>query len=55
MISSIALLDVGEHTEGETTKAAYIEKANKFGVFAQHKTLFVPRAEIASVRKLGEL
>ncbi|MEM8883083.1 MAG: hypothetical protein AAGD14_03350 [Planctomycetota bacterium] len=51
----IALLDVGEHVEGETTKDAYIEKANKFGVFAQHKKLFVPRAEIASVRKLGEL
>ena len=51
----IALLDVDVHEEGEVTKAAYLEKAGKFGVFAKHKSLFVPRAEIASVRKLGDL
>ena len=55
----IALLDADMHEEsteeGTVTKAAYLEKAGKFGVFAKHKTLFVPRAEIASIRKLGDL
>lgn len=51
----IALLDADQHEEGDVTKAAYLEKAGKFGVFAKHKTLFVPRAEIASIRKLGDL
>ena len=51
----IALLDADRHEEGEVSKAAYLEKARKFGVFAKHRTLFVPRAEIASIRKLGDL
>ena len=51
----IALLDADQHEEGQVTKAAYLEKAQKFGVFAKHPTLFVPRDQIASIRKLGEI
>jgi len=51
----IALLDADQHTEGDVSKDAYLEKAQKFGVFAKHRSLFVPREQIASVRKLGEL
>ena len=51
----IHLLDADVHEEGEVTKEAYLKKANMFGVFAKHKTLFVPRDQIASITKLGEL
>ena len=50
----IHLLDADVHEATEVSKEAYLKKANMYGVFAKHKTLFVPRAEIASVRKLGE-
>jgi len=51
----IALLDADLHEAGEISKDAYLEKAKKFGVFAKHRSLFVPRDEIASIRKLGEI
>jgi hypothetical protein len=51
----IALLDVDQHEAGEISKEAYLAKAQKFGVFAKHRTLFVPRTKIASIRKLGEV
>ncbi|MHC4939031.1 MAG: hypothetical protein ACYTHK_08685 [Planctomycetota bacterium] len=51
----IALLDADQHEAGEVTKEQYLAKAQKFGVFAKHRTLFVRRAEIASIRKLGEI
>ena len=51
----ISLLDVDFHDEGESerTRSEYLERAQKFGVFAKEQRLFVPRDEIAEVRRLG--
>ena len=51
----IQLLDVDFHDEGtsERTRAEYLDRAQKFGIFAKEKRLFVPRADIAEVRRLG--
>ena len=53
----IHLVDVDEHTDGEQgrSKAEYLERASRFGVFKKHDFLMVPRAEIASVKRLGDL
>jgi len=53
----ILLLDADLHREGEggRSRSEYLARAAKFGVFARHKTVLVPRAEIAAVRRLGDL
>ena len=52
----ILLLDVDAHEDGADgrSKADYISRAAKVGVWSKHKRLVVPEAEIASVRRLGE-
>lgn len=54
---NVTLLDVGEHDEGEdeVTKEQFIEQAARVGIWPKHKHLVVPRAEVASVRRLGDL
>ncbi|MHC4955660.1 MAG: hypothetical protein ACYTGZ_17555 [Planctomycetota bacterium] len=51
----IHLLDVDHHDDGDDGRstADYLDRAHKFGVFAKEKMLFVPRAEIAEIRRLG--
>ncbi len=53
----IHLVDVDDHTDGEQgrSKRDYLEWAARFGVFKRHDFLMVPRAEIASVKRLGDL
>lgn len=53
----VILLDVDEHTEGkgELTRAQYLERAAKWGVFKQHDHLIVPREQVAEITPLGEL
>jgi hypothetical protein len=53
----IVLLDADCHDEGQDgrTNEAYLERAAKFGVFKQHDRVIVPRADIASVERLGSL
>ncbi len=53
----IVLLDADRHVDGEggRSNAEYLVRAAKFGVFPNHRMLLVPRAEIASVRRLGDL
>lgn len=52
----VLLLDVDTHEDGADgrSKADYIRRAAKVGVWSKHKRLTVPRAEIVSVRRLGE-
>ena len=52
----IVLLSVDEHTDGADgkSKADYIARAAKVGVWEKHKTLVLPLAEVASVKRLGE-
>jgi hypothetical protein len=53
----IHLVDVDEHTDGEQgrSKQEYLERAARFGVFKKHDSYLVPRAEIASIKRLGDL
>ena len=53
----VVLLDVDIHEDGQNgrSKAQYIERAAKFGVWKKHDRLVIPRAEVASVRRLGEV
>lgn len=53
----IVLLDADHHDDGEggRSKQEYLQRAARFGVFKKHDRLVVPRAEIASVRRLGDL
>ena len=53
----IILLDADVHEDGDggRSKEQYLDRAAKFGVFAKHPRIVVPKAEIASVRRLGDL
>ena len=53
----ILLLDADQHDDGDDgrTTEQYLERAAKFGVFAKHPRIMIPRDEIASVQRLGEL
>jgi hypothetical protein len=55
--AGIVLLDADVHDarDGGVCKAAFLEKAARFGVWARAPKLVLPRAEIASVRPLGEV
>ena len=49
----VILHDADGHRGGD--KEAWVERAAKFGVWAKHKRLVVPRARVTSVRRLGEV
>jgi len=53
----IILRDGDHHDEGEggKTNTDYLQFAAKFGVFKKYDRTVVPRAEIASVKRLGDL
>ena len=55
--AGIVLMDVDEHTDGEDgqSKAEYIQRAAEYGVWKKHSRLVVSQAEIASVRRLGDI
>ena len=44
-------VDAREH-EGEAAKYAYLEKAARYGVFKNTPSVKVPRADVASVKRL---
>lgn len=52
----ILLLDVDVYAgESGDAKAAWIARAARVGVWKKHDRLFVPRDEIASVRRLADV
>jgi hypothetical protein len=54
---AIVLLDADRHRDepGGPSKAAYLERAARFGVFRRFARVAVPRAGITSIRRLGDL
>jgi len=54
---NVILVDADIHEEGQNgrTKDQYVERASKFGVFKKHDHLVIPRAEVTSIRRLGDL
>ena len=53
----VILLDVDEHTDGDDgrSKDEYVARAAKFGIWKKFDRLVIPRREVTSVRRLGEL
>ena len=53
----VILCDVDVHDEEETGvgKSAYVAKAARVGTWTKHDRLVVPAAEVASIRRLGDL
>lgn len=47
--------DVHRDGDGGRSKAEYIQRASRLGVWKKHDRLFIPSARIASVQRLGEL
>ena len=47
--------DVFEERAGGETKAAFVARAAQFGVWKSRDSVMIPRAEIASIRRLGEI
>lgn len=47
--------DVHDARTSGTSREAYLARAARYGVFAKHGTLAVPRGEVTSIRRLGEL
>ncbi len=53
----VVLLDVDVHRDGEegVSKAQYLERAAQFGVWKKHDHLVLDRAQVTSIRRLGEV
>jgi len=47
--------DVHRAGDGGRSKDEYVQRASRFGVFKKHDHLFIPRDQVASVRRLGEV
>ncbi|MDH3403159.1 MAG: hypothetical protein OES32_16185 [Acidobacteriota bacterium] len=54
---SVILLDVDVHREGDggRSKAEYVARAARVGVWKKHDRVVIPRGQVASVRPLGEV
>ncbi len=48
-------VDIHDANGDGPTVDEYLSRAAKFGVFAKHGTLVIPRAEVTTIRRLGEL
>ncbi len=53
----VVILDVDLHEEapGASTKASWIEKAARIGHWPRHPHVIVPTADVASIRRLGDV
>ena len=53
----VILLDADVHKDDDTnqSKQEWIERAAQFGVWKKFDRLVIPRAEVTSVRRLGDL
>ena len=53
----IILLDADQHADGDRgiSKDAFVRRAAEVGVWGRHARVAIPVAEIASIRRLGEI
>jgi iron-sulfur cluster assembly protein len=53
----VILLDVDVHEDGQNgkSKAEYVQRATKFGVWKKFDHIIIPRNEVASITRLGEI
>ena len=47
--------DIHDSASDETPREEYLSRAEKFGVWAKHGTLVIPRGEVTTIRRLGAL
>jgi hypothetical protein len=54
---SLLLLDAATHSEGEegVSKAEFLAKASKFGVWKQFKSISILRSSVKAITRLAEL
>jgi hypothetical protein len=53
----VLLLDADVHVaeSGSVSKDDWVRRAARFGVWARHRQLLVPRERVASIRRLGDV
>ncbi len=53
----VILLDVDVHRDGDggRSKAEYLDRAARFGVWKKHDRLVLDRQQVVSIRRLGDL
>lgn len=53
----IVLMDVDEHADGEDgrSKEEYVRRAAEVGVWRKHAALAIPRSDVVSVVRLGDI
>ncbi len=53
----VVLLDADRYRDGEEpgSREEYLEKAARFGVWKKYDRVVIPRSQVISVQKLGEL
>ncbi len=53
----VILLDADRHQDGDggRSKAEWVSRAAQVGHWARHPRVVVPRAAVASIRRLGEI
>src|SRR5437868_12189520 len=53
----VILVDADAHEDGANgkSKADYVKRAAKFGVWKKFDHLVIPRAEVASIKRLGDV
>jgi hypothetical protein len=48
-------VDVHRAGDGERTRGEFLDRAARFGPWPKHRGLVLPRAEVATLRRLGEI
>jgi hypothetical protein len=53
----VHLLDADRHRDGDggRSKAEYVQRAARMGVWKRYDQVLVPRTAVASIRRLGDL
>lgn len=53
----VVLLDADAHAveAGAASKEEWVRRAARYGVWARHRHLVVPRQRVASIRRLGDV
>lgn len=53
----VVLLDAAEHEDGQDgrSKEQYVQQAALYGIWKKHERVTIPRAEVVSVTRLGDV
>jgi hypothetical protein len=53
----VILLDADVHRDGDGggSRAEYLERAARFGVWGRHRRCVLPRDRVVAIRRLGEI